>query len=211
VNVKIEPAVEMCSSWGRFEYYQNPGHIRGPEVKNCSVQDAWRMGWRLGVIGGSDGHNLFADRIQGLTGIYATELTRPALFDAVRKRRIYATTGAPIQLDFRVNGHLMGSEIAASDGPVVEASVTGTARLISVEVVKYAGSGKSYTVVYKAPVDGNRSKVWWKDPEFASDGFYYLRVTQEVEPGIAARYSKTPDNPFPTEMAWSSPVWVAKK
>ena len=25
VNVKVEPAAEMASSWGRFEYYQNPG------------------------------------------------------------------------------------------------------------------------------------------------------------------------------------------
>jgi len=40
VNVKAEPAVEMCSSWGRFENYQNPGHIRVRELKNCSVQDA---------------------------------------------------------------------------------------------------------------------------------------------------------------------------
>ena len=88
----------MCSSWGRFEYYQNPGHIRVEEMKNSSVQDAWRMGWRLGVIGGSDGHNLFGDRIQGLTGVYATELTRPAIFEAIRKRRCYATTGEPIQV-----------------------------------------------------------------------------------------------------------------
>jgi hypothetical protein len=33
--------------------------------------------------------------------------------------------------------------------------------------------------------------------------FYYLRVAQEVEPGIAARYSKPPVNPFPNEMAWT--------
>ena len=122
-NIKVEPAVEMCSSWGRFEYYQNPGHIRVEEMKNSSVQDAWRMGWRLGVIGGSDGHNLFGDRIQGLTGVYATELTRPAIFEAIRKRRCYATTGEPIQVDFRVNGNLMGSEIEAGDGPVIEGAL----------------------------------------------------------------------------------------
>jgi hypothetical protein len=208
-NIKVEPAVEMCSSWGRFEYYQNPGHIRVQEMKDSSVQDAWRMGWRLGVIGGSDGHNLFGDRIQGLTGVYATELTRPAIFDAIRKRRCYATTGEPIQVDFRANGNLMGSEIDAADGPVIEATVEGTAKLISVEVVKFE-SGK-YATACRAPVDGKRAKVWWKDPDFRSNAFYYLRVTQEVAPGIAARYSKMADNPFPSEMAWTSPVWVAKK
>ena len=211
VNVKIEPDVEMCSHWGRFEYWQNPGHIRGPEVKNCSVQDAWRMGWRLGVIGGSDGHNLFGDRIQGLTGVYATELTRPAIFEAIRKRRCYATTGEPIVLDFRVNGRFMGSEIAAADGPVVEATVMGTAPLIAVEVVKWAGGQSPFAVVYKAPVSGVQAKVWWRDPEFRTDSLYYLRVTQQVSPELAAKYKNAPDNPFPSEMAWSSPVWVSKQ
>ncbi len=207
-NIKVEPAVEICSSWGRFEYYQNPGHIRALEMKNSSVQDAWRMGWRLGVIGGSDGHNLFGDRIQGLTGVYATELTRPAIFEALRKRRCYATTGEPIQIDFRVNGHFMGAEIEASAGPLIEASVEGTAKLIAVEVVKFDGS--KYASVYRAPLDGTQAKVWWRDPGFRASAFYYLRVTQEAAPAIAARYSKLPENPFPSEMAWTSPVWVNK-
>jgi hypothetical protein len=211
VNVKVEPDVEMCSHWGRFEFWQNPGHIRGPEVKNCSVQDAWRMGWRLGVIGGSDGHDLYGERISGLTGVYATELTRPAIFDALRKRRCYATTGEQIVLDFRVNGRFMGSEITASDGPVVEAAVTGTAPLIAVEVVKYAGGQSPFATVYKAPVSGAQAKVWWRDPEFRGDSMYYLRVTQQVSPELATRYRNTPDNPFPSEMAWSSPVWVSKE
>jgi hypothetical protein len=146
----------MCSSWDRFKYYQNPGHIRVEEMKNSSVQDAWRMLWRLGVIGGSDGHNLCGDRIQGLTGVYATELTRPAIFEAIRKRRCYAITGEPIGVDFRVNGNLMGSEIDARDGPVIEAVVEGTAKPISVEVVKFDG-GKSRHIA--GPVDGPRQAL----------------------------------------------------
>ena len=78
---------------------------------------------RIGVIGGSDGHNLYGDRIQGLTGVYADAHTRPAIFDAIRKRRCYATTGEPIHIDFRVNGHFMGAEIEAASGPVIEARV----------------------------------------------------------------------------------------
>ena len=62
-----------------------------------------------------------------MTGAYATELTRPAIFEAIRKRRSYATTGEPIQVEFRVNGHLMGSEIDSLDGPVVEGAAEGTA------------------------------------------------------------------------------------
>ncbi len=214
VNVKVEPAAEMCSSWGRFEYYGNPGMIRGGvEVKGCSMQDAWMMGWRIGVIGGSDGHNLYGDRIQGLTGVYATELTRSAIFDAIRKRRIFATTGDPIELDFRVNGHLMGSEISASEGPVIEGWARGVRKLIAVEILKYAkGLSYPFPTVHQAQLDGgNEAKFWWKDPDFDKDSLYYLRVTQEVDSRIAGRYAGQRPSPFPTEMAWTSPVWVDKE
>jgi hypothetical protein len=211
VNVRIEPAVEIASSWGRFEFFQNPGHIRVKEAKDSSVRDAWKRGWRLGVIGGSDGHNLFGDRIQGLTGIYAAELTRPALFDALRKRRCYATTGEPIELLFQVNGNMMGSEITAADGPVVEAQVVGTAQLEAVEVIKHVLGTDNFEVVHNAVADGLRSKVWWKDPNFNAASMYYLRVTQKVSPELAEKYKTVKDNPFPSEMAWSSPVWVERR
>ena len=206
VNTRVEPAAEMCSSWGRFEYYQNPGHIRGAEIKNASMQDVWKMGHRIGVIGGSDGHNLYGDRIQGLTGVYAEAHTRPAIFDAIRKRRCYATTGEPIQLDFRVNGHFMGAEIEAASGPVIEGQVSGAANLIAVEIVKYtAGDPIPFPVVYKASVEGPRAKIWWRDPDFTANSLYYLRVTQQLAPALATRYKDQPGSRFPAEMAWSSP------
>ena len=34
---------------------------------------------------------------------------------------------------------------------------------------------------------------------------------QEADPALTARYSKLKENPFPSEMAWSSPVWVDRK
>ncbi len=212
VNVKVEPAAEIASSWGRFEYYQNPGRIRGAEMKGCSMQDVWRMGWRLGVIGGSDGHNLYADPIQGLTGVYAEELTRAGIFEAIRKRRCYATTGAPIELFFQVNGHPMGAEISAAEGPLIEGWVKGARKLLAVEVVKYSkGAGYPFPVAYRAPLEGANAKIWWRDPQFEDDSLYYLRVTQEVSPALAARYAAAEENRFPTEMAWSSPVWVDRK
>jgi hypothetical protein len=172
------------------------------------------MGLRLGVIGGSDGHNLYGDKIQGLTGVYAEDLTRSAIFDAIRKRRCYATTGDPIEVVFKVNGHLMGWEITATDGPLIEGEVKGVRKLIAVEVIKYAkkdGTPYPFPTVYSAPIEGSTAKVWWRDSDFRSDSLYYLRVTQEADPAVAARYAGEDSNPFPSEMAWSSPVWVDKE
>ncbi|MEZ4621453.1 MAG: DUF3604 domain-containing protein [Caldilineaceae bacterium] len=67
----------------------------------------------------------------GLTCVLAESLTRNAIFDALKNRRCYGTTGPRIDLDFSVNGYLMGSVIEA-DGPLqIAANVRGTAAIES--------------------------------------------------------------------------------
>ena len=135
-------------------------------------------------------------RIQGLTDLYAE--AHPAIFDAIRKRRCYATTGEPIQIDFRVNGHFMGAEIEAASGPVIEARVTGTSNLTAVEIVKFTtGDSIPFPVVYKAPIDGPRAKIWWRDPNFTRNSLYYLRLMQQLSPALATRSRGQPDSRFP--------------
>ncbi len=74
--------------------------------------DALRRGYRFGVIAGSDsvdgrpgnshpGHMGVRNVRGGLTAMLAPALTRAALWDALGKRRCYATTGERILLEFR--------------------------------------------------------------------------------------------------------------
>lgn len=87
---RFERSVEVHSSWGTFEWL---------------VHDAFRAGYRVGIVGNSDGHKgrpgaSYAGAgkfgaIGGLTCYLMPELTRPALLDCLRKRRHYATTGGP--------------------------------------------------------------------------------------------------------------------
>ena len=87
---RFEKSVEVHSSWGTFEWL---------------VNDAFDMGYRAGIVANSDGHKgrpgasypgagLFG-AIGGLTCYVMPELTRPALTEAIRRRRHYATTGGP--------------------------------------------------------------------------------------------------------------------
>jgi hypothetical protein len=92
---------------------------------------------------------------------------------------------------------------------VCEGAVEGTAKLTAVEIIKFDGT--EYKMVFRAPLNGTQAKLWWRDPDFRGSAFYYLRVTQLAAPAIAARYSQAADNPFPSEMAWTSPVWVNRK
>lgn len=85
---RFEKSVEVHSAWGTFEWL---------------VHDAFEMGYRVGIVGNSDGHKGRPGAsypgagkfgaIGGLTCYLMPELTREALFDCLRKRHHYATTG----------------------------------------------------------------------------------------------------------------------
>ncbi|HZP79057.1 MAG TPA: DUF3604 domain-containing protein [Pseudolabrys sp.] len=96
-DVAIETAVEVHSSWGTFEWI---------------VNDAFDLGYRVGIVANSDGHkgrpgaegpgaSLFG-AYGGLTCLKLPELSRAAVFKALRERAHYGTTGARILLDVDV-------------------------------------------------------------------------------------------------------------
>ena len=87
---RFEKSVEVHSSWGTFEWI---------------VHDAFEEGYRIGIVGNSDGHkgrpgasypgsSMFG-AIGGLTCFLSKELTREGIIDAIKKRHHYATTGGP--------------------------------------------------------------------------------------------------------------------
>lgn len=94
---RLEHAIEIHSDWGTFEWL---------------LEDAFDQGYRVGILANSDGHkgrhgashpgaSLFG-AYGGLSCLLARELTRDGLFEALRKRHHYATTGCRAHLDVRV-------------------------------------------------------------------------------------------------------------
>ena len=131
----------------------------------------------------------FHDHVTGgLTAVIAPELTREAIIQALRERRCYATTGARMVLDFRVNGHGMGEEFAtAAPDVAVTARVLGAAPLARLELVCNGG------IVFTQSGNGRVADI----AETISlpkqqTSYFYLRVTQTDG-----------------HVAWSSPVWVS--
>ena len=128
-DAQLEPVIEVASQWGRFEWF---------------ARDALERGLKVGFIGGSDDHSgrpgWSAATVAhhgvrgGLTAFLADELTRESLWDAMRARRCYGTTGPRIILDVSVNGHPIGSEFVTESPPLVRCHVIGTADLDSIEV-----------------------------------------------------------------------------
>jgi Protein of unknown function (DUF3604) len=95
-DARLERSVEVHSDWGTFEWL---------------LHDALQQGYRVGILANSDGHkgrhgashpgaSLFG-AYGGLSCLLADELTRAGLFEALRRRHHYATTGCRLVLDCR--------------------------------------------------------------------------------------------------------------
>ena len=86
--------IEVYSEWGEFEWF---------------LREALEKGYQVGFTAGSDDHKGRPGAAPpgsgsfgvygGLTCIYASELTREGLWEALKARRCYGTTGQRILLD----------------------------------------------------------------------------------------------------------------
>ena len=177
----LQPLVEIYSTWGCSE--QGGEH---------SVQSAWERGYRLGVIASSDTHTgTPGNEGWGLAAVWARKRTREDLFEALRTRRCYATTGARILLDFRLNGFRMGEVVLEEGAGIRELTVlaAGTANLDCLEILK------NNVVTHTTQGTGKVMRVEWDDSAGNRSGdpedFYYVRVTQKDG-----------------NRAWSSPIWI---
>jgi hypothetical protein len=119
---EIEHCVEILSCHGIFEWL---------------LWDALEEGHQVGVVCNSDGHKGRPGAegpgagqfgiYGGLTCVLAKEQTREAIFNAIKARRCYGTTGARILLDFSIDGHLMGETFFADGRVTVLGRAHGTA------------------------------------------------------------------------------------
>lgn len=134
------PVVEVYSWHGNSEDDRGPypflsGSPGGRQTSN-TVQAALNRGLRFGFVGSSDNHSGFPGAYgEGLMAALVRDLSREEILAAIRARRTYALTGDRIEVDFRVEGALMGSTISAGRRLEVAYAVEGRDELDCVELI----------------------------------------------------------------------------
>lgn len=164
-----------------------------------------------GFIGAQDNtprrrltRNPFKTNPGGITGIWAEENTRDALWAALRRRETFATSGPKIRVRFyeytgstdpcadagfpaqvvHGGGVPMGGTMsyAGRSPSFVVYALQDQTPLASVDIVKgtYAGGAPQETV-YPIPFASGPACVTWTDPHFdpAEPAFYYARVKEQ--------------------------------
>ncbi len=130
-DADLERLVEVYSMHGSFEWFANR---------------YLRAGFEVGVVAASDDHHAkpgltpppLAGGSQpgGLAGVLAAENDTDAIFDALRARAVYATSGQRILLAATVNGYPMGSRQPAGQKREIWSRVSGTAPIERIDVVR---------------------------------------------------------------------------
>lgn len=135
------PIVEVFSEHGSSEHDRGPftfhTHSMGGRETANTVRAALARGLRFGFVGSSDDHAGFPGAYgEGLMAAICEDLSRPAILEAIRARRVYALTGDRIEVTFSVDGAPMGATISAGSQVEVAYSVCGRDELDVVEVVQ---------------------------------------------------------------------------
>lgn len=122
-----------------------------------------------------DSHYItFGRSSQGRTIILADTLTRTALYDAIRRRRFYATDDYNARLTFSVNNYEMGSIAEGGNNPVIHVKITDPDNEAVDEIRIYygvAGNAIPATIIASAY---NTDSLVYTHLSIANDPNYYF-------------------------------------
>ena len=128
----------------------------------------------------------------GVAALWVKVVSREGIIEALRSRRVFATTGDKMVVDFRVNEAISGTTTFSNKVPEMVINVTGQYPLEKVELLRNS------KVIHQFDIDGDTldfaqvfSDRSYRDEEEVL--YYYVRVSQKNK-----------------ALAWSSPVWVER-
>jgi hypothetical protein len=184
----VEPVVEIYQGCrNSYEYEGAPRadsrtRPRQAYAPEGFLWNAWKKGYRLGVIASSDHQSTHIS----FAGVYASEFTREGILEAIRKRHTFGSTDN-IVLEFRSGARMAGDEFTAPSPEPFQITVKGSAPIAELVIVK------NYRFVYVTRSQETSLSLQWRDAEPAKgENMYYVRAMQTDG-----------------QLAWSSPIWVA--
>lgn len=174
----LETAVEVHSDWGTFEWI---------------VWDAFEKGFRVGIVGNSDGHKgrpgasypgaSFFGSQGGLTCYLAPRLDRDAIFEAMRRRRHFATTGNRMLLDVTATTQSDAARhIEKTSGGATEATrslIMGDIARIGDDSVELAVAVTASAPIERLDIFKGRQLIETIRPYDAADCGARVRLTME--------------------------------
>ena len=186
---RLETSMEIHSAWGTFEWL---------------LTDGFELGHRSGVVCNSDGHKgrpgasypgaATFGAYGGLTCFYAQELSRDGLFECMRRRHHYGTTGTRMHLDVRAEFANDATLFASDPKAFADASTSRVREVMMGDIVQTDDDKLTlrFEVIAQAPIQrieirngkqvlqtlrpysvddlGSRLRVLWSGAEYRGRG-----------------------------------------
>lgn len=196
----LRPALEIYSKHGQSEFYDPHDPLSYEQVKYTGAtsvdgphyaRDAWAAGLDLAVVAASDNHMAHPGLPHtGLTAVYAPELTREAIFDALLAGRSYGTTGERIILEFE----------RLEDTNQYDVLVAAPRTIRYAEIMEHGPDDAGWKAAsrWESATLANHLQARVTLSDSPGPRVYYLRVELEGETG--GRVAR----------AWSSPIRVGE-
>ncbi len=154
VKTRKMVGIELWNGTGDFnKYYYNDGYYKNDGNKGY-YDEALVRDWKIGASGSDDNHGTtWGTRTDYRMGILSKELTREALYEAMKEKRFFSTLDKNLAMSLKVNGAEMGSTIdrGAVDIEIALKDSDGES-FTKVDLIKNGAVIKTWNINEKEPV-----------------------------------------------------------
>ena len=164
LDTDVSPVLEIYSEHGNAESdnarYRYLRHSMGPRYTRNTLQWLLNQGTKIGVVANTDDHLGYPGAYgEGLTAVYADDLSRESILEAIKARRTYGVSHDRIKLDFRINNHWMGESLPAAPKRNISVGVEGKDVIDRIEILR-----NNQVINRYHPIDRSVTSSGWERP-----------------------------------------------
>lgn len=177
---KYQTAAEIFNVRGSYEFdncEMYPENYGRATVSGLSLDMALKKGYKLAFTSGGEHEGC------GITMIFSGELSRPAIYDALKNRHVYGSSGARVIAAFYADNAFMGSTIKPNGNITLRLEVEADDNIKRIRLMKNSVTEAEWTEF------GTVADL--KYIVSAERAYYYFTVMLQHN-----------------EMCWISPIWV---
>lgn len=157
-NLDFTPVIEVHSHHGTFEWFITDAMKARKKVGFIATSDDHTCRQGMSYPLSKDGKASSFDVTSGYTAVYAKDLTRESIWNAIKARYCYATTFNRMILEVNMSGYHMGEDVQAKIDNNMEVSVSSNSPIDTIELYNW---DKKIEHINMRKKDSKKIRIAW--------------------------------------------------